>query len=296
MATQRGRCILFIPKAINSDIPDGGDELKIKASYYQQFDADPTLDVPAEGYGGWREAEIELSREHTALVVMHAWDCGTPDIFPGWHRSVEYIPRAQRICREVFPPLLDAVRRSRFKLFHVVGGGTYYKDYPGYKKAADLSAHVQNLGYISSDPALDRLREFKRECVFVGAHNESDVAAGFAAADFAPEATPVDTEGIAENSEQLFALCKDAGINHLIYAGFAIDWCLLVSPGGMVDMSRRGMMCSVLRDAVTAVENKETARNELCKQIGLWRVALSFGFVFDTQELILALAKGDQER
>ena len=28
--------------------------MKVIASYYQQFDADPTLDVPGEGYGGWR--------------------------------------------------------------------------------------------------------------------------------------------------------------------------------------------------------------------------------------------------
>lgn len=251
------------------------------------------MDVPAEGYGGWREAEIELSDAHTALVVMHAWECGTPDQFPGWHRCVEYIPRAQRICREVFPPLLEAVRKSGFKLFHVVGDGAYYKNYPGYLRALDIADPPANIGHVTPDPTLDKLREFKREHVFVGKHNEADVAAGFVRTDFSPEARPLGDEGIAENSEQLFALCREAGVNHIIYAGFAIDWCLLVSPGGMVDMSRRGIMCSVLRDAVTAVENKETARNELCKEIGLWRAALSFGFVFDSEELILALAKGE---
>jgi hypothetical protein len=111
-----------------------------------------------------------------------------------------------------------------------------------------------------------------------------DVALGFAKLDFAPQARPVGQEGIAENAEQLFALCIDAGINHLIYAGFAINWCLLMSPGGMLDMSRRGLMCSVLRQAVTAVENRETARLELGKQLALWRVSLAFGFVFDVDD------------
>jgi hypothetical protein len=104
-----------------------------------------------------------------------------------------------------------------------------------------------------------------------------------------PSARPVEDEGVAENSSQLLALCRDAGINHLIYAGFAINWCLLMSPGGMVDMERRGVMCSAFRQAVTAVENRESARQELAKQLALWRVSLGFGFVFDVEDFIAAL-------
>ena len=105
-----------------------------------------------------------------------------------------------------------------------------------------------------------------------------------------PQAWPEGEEGIAENSQQLAALCREAGVNHLIYAGFAINWCLLLSPGGMAEMSQRGVMCSALRQAVTAVENRETARNELCKEIALWRVALAFGFVFDVEDFVTAIA------
>ncbi|MBI4530051.1 MAG: hypothetical protein HY709_00890, partial [Candidatus Latescibacteria bacterium] len=83
--------------------------------------------------------------------------------------------------------------------------------------------------------------------------------------------------------------CKRDGINHLIYAGFAINWCLLLSPGGMADMQKRGVMCSTFRQAVTAVENKETARKELNKEAALWRVALAFGFVFDVGEFLAVL-------
>ena len=55
--------------------------MRLRASYYQQFDADPSLDVPGEGYGGWQEADVEISAEHTAVVVMHAWDAGTQTQF-----------------------------------------------------------------------------------------------------------------------------------------------------------------------------------------------------------------------
>ena len=264
--------------------------ISLTASYYQQFDADHDLDVPGEGYGGWQQAEVEIDLEHTAVVVMHAWDTGTRDAYPGWYRAVEYMPRAQAISREVFPPLLSAVREHDVKLFHVVGGGDYYRDYPGYQPC-DAVGSPQSRQWSRSPPTrrLKELRQFRRERVFTGSHNAPDVARGFARLDFAPQARPVGTEGIAENAAQLFALCREGGINHLIYAGFAINWCLLMSPGGMLDMSRRGVMCSAFRQAVTAVENRETARSELGKQLALWRVSLAFGFVFDVDDFVLKI-------
>ncbi|MDI6829621.1 MAG: hypothetical protein QME62_14175 [Armatimonadota bacterium] len=267
--------------------------IKLPASYYQQFDADFKRDVPAEGYGGWNKEEIEISFDHTALVVMHAWDMGTRELYPGWHRAVEYIPRADKICRTVFPRLLSAVRESGFKLFHVVGGGkNYYSQYPGYQRAVKLAGpEPEKLETMDADPVLEKLRRFRNEHVFVGLHNAADVTEGFRNLDFHPVAKPIGDEGIAENGYQLFALCKEAGVNHLIYTGFAINWCLLLSPGGMADMSKREIMCSVIRQATTAVENKESARKELHKEEALWRVALAFGFVFDVEDFIKALGE-----
>ncbi len=263
---------------------------QVPANYYQHFDADFSLDVPGEGYGGWKKAELELSLDHTAVVVMHAWDCGTREEYPGQHRVVEYIPRSYEICRTVFPQLLSVVRASELELLHVVGGGDYYKDYPGYKRAVALAGPApEPLEQIEADPALEKLREFKREHVYPGLHNVEDIQRSQKARDFPEQARPLGDEGVAENGQQLFALCNEAGINHLIYAGFAINWCLLLSPGGMAEMQKYGLMCSALREATTAVESKETAREELCKQIALWRVALAFGFVFDVDDFVAAL-------
>lgn len=265
------------------------EALTVKAHYYEQFDADHSLEVPANGYGGWKTAELGISPAHTAVVVMHAWDCGTYEQYPGWWRRVEYVPRAMEICRTVFPGLLSAVRASGVKLFHVVGGGDYYKDLPGYRRAVELAGPgPETPDRIDSDPVLESLHQFKAN---LQKHNEKDTQRGFKNVTFPSQAEPARGEGIAENAHQLFALCGDAGVNHLIYAGFAINWCLLLSPGGMADMSKHGVMCSVLRQAVTAVENKETARHELCKEIALWRVALAFGFVFDVDDFVRAISR-----
>jgi hypothetical protein len=260
--------------------------ITLRARYYQQFDADLALDVPGESYGGWQESDLQIDLDHTAVVVMHAWETGTAAAYPGWYRAVEYIPRSQRILAEIFPGLLAAVRASGVTLFHVVGGGDYYQDYPGYRRAATLAGAEPTPPKVASDPTLDELRRFRSHHVFVGERNRADVDAGFRHLDFPPQARPQGDEGIAENAHQLAALCLESGVNHLIYAGFALNWCLLMSPGGMVDMSRHGLLCSTFQQAVTAVENRESARTEAHKEEALWRVALAFGFVFDVDNFI----------
>ena len=264
--------------------------MRLPAQVYRQFDADPALVVPAEGYGGWHTVDAELAPAHTALVVMHAWDCGGPQEFPGWRRAVEYQPRAERILAEVFPPLLAAVRRAPLPVFHVVGGGKdYYSHLPGYQRALELAGLTTAPSPVSRDPVYDQLERLRASQGFAGDHNAADIAAGFARLDFAPAARPVGAEGVAENSDQLAALCRASGINHLIYVGFAINWCLLMSPGGMVDMKRHGLLCSTIAGAVTAVENRETAREEREKQQALWRVSLEFGLVFALEDFLKAV-------
>lgn len=270
-----------------------GLSLTIPTWYYQHFDADYTLDVPEEGFGGWKKTNFEFSRAHMAVVVMHAWDLGTREKFPGWWRAVPYASRSKTILHTVFPHLLKAVRHSEIPLFHVVGGeNKYWENLPGYKHAASLAGpDTKALEQVASDPLRDKLATFRQKHCFVGQHNRKDVERGFGQLDFADQARPKSDEGIAENSQQLFALCKERGVNHLVYCGFAINWCLLLSPGGMAEMHKYGLWCSALRHATTAVENKETARNELCKEIALWRVALAFGFVFDVNDFINAIKK-----
>ena len=271
--------------------------IKLPTEYYQQFDADYSLDVPAEGYGGWQTGEVEIDPAHTAVVLMHAWNCGTLEQYPGWFRACQCIPRTYDICRDVLPGLLEAVRGAGMNLFHVVCEGDYYKTYPGYARTLALAgADPEPLPRVEADPSYDKLQQFRSDNVFVGAHNQADVAAGWPNVKFPAEAEPHGDEPIAKDAHQLFALCRDAGVNHLIYAGFNIDWCVLTSAAGMVDMSRRGLICSALKEATCAVENRETARTELGKEISLWRVSVGFGFVFNVDSFVAAIGGAAQAR
>jgi hypothetical protein len=261
---------------------------QIRTTYYRQGDADHSLEVPAEAFTGWEQARVEMDLDRTAVVVMHAYTIKHPADFPNIARTNEYSERADRIAADVFPPLLSAVRAAGIRLFHVVGAGNYYQHLPGFKHAAAIEKREPAPPVCAPDPTYLKLFQFHSVNTQPGFADADEHRRYCAALDFYPEARPVGDEGIARTSDQLFALCQEAGVNHLIYAGFCINWCLLLYGGGMADMyvRRRGMICSTFRQAVTAVENKETARHELMKEEALWRVATHFGFVFDVPDFI----------
>jgi nicotinamidase-related amidase len=263
--------------------------LRVPANLYQQFDADYSLDVPGEGYGGWRKEALPFSVEHTALTVMHAWDVGSREDHAAAFRACEYLERSYRIARDVFPPLLAAARGAGLQVIHIVGGpGDYYSHHAGFV-AGDPSDAAERAALAPPDPVYDELRSMRALRIFPGGGNIAEHAAATAGIDFLPSAVPHGNESVVATSSALTDVCRRAGVNHLVYCGFALDDCLLTSPGGMVDMSRRGFVCSAVRQAVTAIENRETARRETAKDVALWRVALHFGLVYDDADLMAAL-------
>lgn len=264
--------------------------LKLETHIYRDFPADFRRDVPAEGYGGWTTLPVELPLAETALVSMHAWDCGSPARRKALYQAEEYHSRAKPILENVFPPLLAAARKAGMTVLHVVGGGDYYKELPEYKRAVKLAgADPEFTGEAPHSGANIRFRQLKALHASPGPRNRKAAASGKLRLDFAPQARPLPGEGIAENAAQLSALCRERGASHLVYIGFALNWCLLTSAGGMRDMARRWYFCSVIHDATTGLENKESARREAHKEEGLWRVSTGFGFIFDSIPFIAAL-------
>ena len=231
---------------------------------YRQFD-------PNAG-SGWERHDLEFDAMRTALVVMHAWQPPAPGESPGWVRAVPYLTRSRHVLREVFPPLLAAVRSSYLSVIHVSGCDT-----------------PPPPGTAIEDETLRALRTFRQRAVFPGEANQADVDSGWSQRQIAPEARPLESEPVVEDAEALHAWCQQRGINHLIYVGFALNWCLLMSPGGMVDMGRRGYLCSTLAEAIVTVESHESASQNGEYHQALWRVAVEFGFVFHLDDFLQAL-------
>ncbi len=279
--------------------------ITLPAHYYRQHDADVTADIPGRAFAGWTTRLLEVPLERTALVNMHVWNPGLDPRIPagpdspylGWFRVVEYLPRAIAITREIFPPLLAAARGTGLTVIHVGSDECYTARYPAYQQAKALAAAETEAGRGAAAPSRaveDPLRDQwsrERHRQFTGEHNIEPIRAGFQHIDFAPQAMPREGEPVVINSPQLHAVCRERGIWHLIYVGFAINWCLLASPGGMLDMSRLGYHCSTIRQATTAVENHASCSQETAKELALWRVALMFGYVFDLDPVLAALGQ-----
>ncbi len=258
-------------------------EKLVPAWYYQHFDADYSLPHPGQGFGGWKKSEIPLDPAHTAVLLMHAWRCDGYDATPAVYRLVEYLPRADAILRERFPGFLDTVRASGVRLIHI--GSESEKslpELPGYHRVKSATPPVPPAERIVPGENLRTLQKFHADHAYPG-YNGAFLPQEQKIRDF--HFRPRDDEDVACNTAELFALCRRYDIQHLIYTGFAVNACLTLSPCGFFDMSRHGLMCSIVRDLTTAVENKESCAEERFKEYGLWSFSLWGGFVFEQAEL-----------
>jgi hypothetical protein len=223
--------------------------------WYQQFDADAPRPVPAESTAGWTTGEVALSLAHTAVVVMHAW-----------HRFVEQDPLAvwwrftgapRTASCGTSSRRRQGVRRSGLPLFHVVGGGRD-DDFSTFRaiRCAGPRGGLAPGSPVAADPVdddfgatlmLDLSGAARR-----GRHRGRVREAGLRS-DLLVRST---TKASPEDALDRRAL-PACGINHLIMP-VSRSAALVDVARRMVDMARHGVICSVLEDAVTAVENSKT--------------------------------------
>jgi len=265
-------------------------EVQIPAFYYAQQGADPSRPYPGESFGGWKKTDIPIDWDHTAIIVMHAWAAPDPAENKGVYQCVEYLGRAKQIAETKFPTFLQAVRESGARLIHVAAGfERQLEEFEGYHRVRHKYP-PEEIERIAPSDAMQELR--MRHWRLTGAEDDTDYAqieAGYANYRFA--VIPRDHEDVVTHANQLLGLCREYGIEHLIYTGFAVNACLIASPCGMLDMERRGVMCSIVGDLTTAVENKESCRTQRHREYGLWQFATQSGFVFLSEELKMALPK-----
>ena len=262
--------------------------MKARIRYYQQFDADFDREIPAEGYGSWKTELVDFDRSRIALVVVHANDPGARDKVPGWYRAVEYLPRSVAIMADRFDALLSTCRENDVPIIHLAGTDGFHRGYPGYAMAESLPVNpTPPIARLSSNEELRKFTQFRRSHVFPGKHNESDIQAGRKEMNDFPESSrPRGDEYVVDRADRLDAAARNLGATHLVYCGFAVNWCVWFISGGMVDMSRLGYVCSIIEEATTAVENAESARGEKHKAYALWTISVEFGFVFPIDEFL----------
>ena len=67
-------------------------------------------------------------------------------------------------------------------------------------------------------------------------------------------------------------------VQHLLYAGFATNWCILNRDYGMRAMAQRGYNMILLRDATMGVEFPDTLAAETATEMAIREVEQQLGF------------------
>jgi len=253
----------------------------IPAYYYAQQGADNRLPHPGLGFGGWGKTEIEIDWNHTAIIVMHAWDVPKSDAIS---RVVEYMGRADKIMQDGLIPFVQWVREKGLRLIHIGGGFEAVLDtIPSYQRVA---RKYPRKDYPAISCSEFQMKQRQRHWELTGGADrikDAELENCYPRYRFAIE--PLEHEDMAVSTNQLVALCKEYQIEHLIYTGFAVNACLTMSPCGFVDMHHHGLMCSVVGDLTTAVENKESCAEQTHLRYGLWQFAVQSGYVFLSEEI-----------
>jgi len=259
-------------------------QISVPAYYYAQRGIDLSLPYPGEGIIGWGKTDIEIEPERTAVIIMHAWNPLPYEEYPEQSEIVEYLSRVEPIVKNRIEPFLADVRASGMRLIHVAAGfEPELQDFAGYHRMQKKYPPTQH-ERISCSEAHKAL-EMKRRLLNIAATPQFHDRIEETYYKYTFRIKPQEHEDVVCASNQLFALCRDEGIDHLIYSGFAVNACLKTSPCGYTDMTRHGIMCSIVGDLTTAVESKETCREQLNLKNGLWQYAVWGGFVFLSQDL-----------
>lgn len=270
--------------------------LTLEGEYYRHYPVDFSLGKNgALGFKGWGEKiNISVPLEETALIPMHIWNVGLSPELPFQEKGavgpvmqmLEWISRSVPIIKTEIPPILDAARQANMKIIHVASDEHYAIKYPGYKVTLDLAGDEPQS--LPKAPRYDQIKkpdDGKDDLLF--GHGFTKALSHYQPnIDFPEQARPRDDEHVVYTTHQLNSVLRHFGIWQLIYIGFAINWCLWFSPCGMVDMSRLGYRCSCIKEAVTAVENKESVGGELNKREALWRTSLMFGYIHNSADFI----------
>lgn len=275
--------------------------LTLKADYYRHYPVDFSKGKDgALGFKSWADPlEIQVPAEETAIIPMHIWNIGISPELPfqsegqagGVMDMLEWASRSAPIIKTEIPPILEAARNAGINVVHVASGEGYETKYPGYKKALDIAGKEPE-----SPPRAFRAGEIKppddrKSALIFGERLKQSSEYYSKRVDFPPQAKPLDNEYVVSTTHQLNSVLRELKVWNLIYIGFALNWCLWFSPGGMTDMSRLGYRCSCIKEATTAVENKESVVGEQHKQEALWRVSLMFGYVHGADDFIKACSK-----
>ena len=240
--------------------------LDLRVRYFQ--DSTPA-DVPCrETEFVRREFEMPLPIDETALVLVDLWNV---------HFIESWIERAKQVTVDCVVPVIDAARKTGVTIVHAPSPSVAAQ-YPQLERHNPPQPSTPNTWppseFRSRSGDYNIYRGPRSQPPGIGIHwNKLASQLSMSAAIDIKE-----DEFVIATGQQLHELMEERGILHLLYAGFATNWCVLGRDYGIRSMSRYGYNIILLRDATTGVEFPDTYENLFTTEIAIREVEQQYGF------------------
>lgn len=210
-----------------------------------------------------REVGMALPLAQTALVLVDVWDN---------HFIESWLERAGRVTAEGVVPVLVAARAAGMMVVHAPSP-PIAENYEQLKRFAP----VEPSGPADWPPAEFRARAGEY-AAFRGPRSQPPGIPSIPELGMSPLVEVLAAEYVVATGDQLHEVAREQGIVHLIFAGFATNWCILNRDYGMRAMARRGYNMILLRDATAGVEFPDTVDTCFATEMAIREVEQQLGF------------------
>lgn len=253
--------------------------LDIPCRYYRVY-TDPDTPCDEQNFG-FVERDLSIPVEQTALVLVDVWST---------HYIDSWLQRATDVTRDRIVPLLQAAREAGVTVIHAPSPRVVESHHPEFMPTPGPSAEPPTWppstfrGIYRSGEYADfgRDREPRLQEAIERYVTELKIS---------NLVKPLPDELIIATGDQLHGLLAERRILHLIYAGFATNWCVIGRDYGIIAMNERGYNIVLVRDATTGVEFHDSVEELTATEIAIREVETKYAWSTTTDAFIAASAK-----
>lgn len=251
--------------------------LDLPCRYYRVYTDDG---VPCREHNfDFVEQGLPLPAAQTALVLVDVW---------ATHYIDSWLERAADITKAHIVPMMAAARRAGVLVIHAPSPFVVERHHKGSVPATPADTE----GPDSWPPASFRGIYRGGEHAAFGRQAEPRLAAAQARYEtelkIADIAAPAGDDEVIATGPQLHELLKARGILHLVYAGFATNWCVIGRDYGIIAMNGRGYNIVLARDATAGVEFHDSVEAETATQIAIREIETKYGWSTTAADFVRA--------
>ncbi|MDP6115393.1 MAG: cysteine hydrolase family protein [Planctomycetota bacterium] len=224
-----------------------------------------------------REIDMPLPHEQTALVLVDLWNI---------HFIESWLERAKRVMEEKVLPMIEAARKAGMLVVHAPSPPVAAQ-YPEHRPEVPPKPVMPTVGP-DWPPSEFRARQGDYEA-YLGPRSQPP-GIGFRwnpmkdQLNISPSVEVVEGEPVISDAHELHHVLARHEILHLVYAGFATNWCLVGRDYGIRNMCGHGYNIVALREATTGVEFPDTVESCFVTEVTIREIEQQYGFSASNQD------------